>query len=273
MVDIPHDTNNDNAVPPAQHPTKSDGTLIPTHPSDRFDKLCEILGKISSKEVDVKAGKLAVLRLALDAGGHLIAIKKNDVVHGKFEPWVKEHLSCTIQTARKYMRLADNRALIEEQIETRFVFSIRGALRLINPKKPARPKHAAVNDPAASEKPYSSEALQKLSPSARAQLSANLPNDIKVEIVTHAVQAQRTADKQENANRDLASEFDRKLAWEFVGAVSKILATQARSECKIEDIKNAFNILERKLPAMDPKLSLHLVPSDFRNATKSRLHS
>ena len=120
MVNIPHDTNDDNAVPPTAS-TKSDGTLIPTHPSDRFDKLCEILGKISSKEVDVKAGKLAGLRLALDAGGHLIAIKKNDVVHGKFKPWVKEHLSCTIQTARKYMRLADNRALIEEQIETRFI--------------------------------------------------------------------------------------------------------------------------------------------------------
>jgi hypothetical protein len=248
MHDIANNARDSNVVTLTPQPHKSNGTLLPARLSDRVDKLCEILGKINSKEVDIKAGKLVVLRLALDAGGHLIAIKDDVANHRKFGAWVDANLKCTSRTASTYIKLAENRDLIEAQIGSASVFSIRGALRLINSKKPTHPKHAAVNDPAA---PYSTEALQKLSASERAQLSANLPNEIKVEIVAHAVaQTQRTTDKHETENRDLA--------WECVGAISKILATKARPECKIEDIKDALNnILKRTLPVMDHEASYH----------------
>ena len=119
-------------------------TIVPARLADRVDELCKLLGQIGCKEADVKADESAILKLALNAGDHLIAIKAA-VGHGKFGAWVKANVTCTARTATKYMRLAGGRILIEGQIGTGSDLSIRGALKLLRPPKaPPEPKPPAT---------------------------------------------------------------------------------------------------------------------------------
>ena len=191
------------------HTTTTTVNIVPSRA--RVDELRKILGQIGSKEADLKAGNRAILELALDAGDHLIAIEK-DVAHRKLGAWVKANLDFSARTARKYMRLAEGRALIEEQIGTGGSdLSIRGALRLLRPKKPAGSKQdgasteTSTETPSPKVNPYSPEALAKLSGEERARLVANLgltradvPAAVQAEIAQHgADQTRRVAANQQ----------------------------------------------------------------------------
>jgi len=56
------------------------------------------------------------LMAAMDAGDALIIAKKK-LDHGEWMPWLAEHCSVGDRSARGYMRLAENRKLIEEKIK------------------------------------------------------------------------------------------------------------------------------------------------------------
>jgi hypothetical protein len=50
--------------------------------------------------------------------GELLKEAKARVGHGNFEPWLKEHCNLSFRTARRYMKLAENRAQIEAQFKS-----------------------------------------------------------------------------------------------------------------------------------------------------------
>lgn len=48
--------------------------------------------------------------------GDLLNEAKSRVGHGNFEAWLKDHCQLTFRTARRYMKMAKNRPLIEKQL-------------------------------------------------------------------------------------------------------------------------------------------------------------
>jgi hypothetical protein len=65
--------------------------------------------------------------------GELLKEAKVRVGHGNFEPWLKEHCNLSFRTARRYMKLAENRAQIEAQFKSANVadLTVSGAQRLL----------------------------------------------------------------------------------------------------------------------------------------------
>ena len=195
--------------------------IVPDRLTDQVCQLRKILGQIGSKEADLKAGNRAILKLALDAGDRLIAIK-GEVGHGKFGAWVKANVACTARTATRYMHLAEGRALIEDQIGHKSDLSIRGALRLLNPKKPTHPKKDgfSAESPGRKVNPPA-----KLSEEERARITAaDVPAAVKVEITQHAVNQERLS-----INARLVA-MDR-----FIESIRSTEATQASEERKDAD--------------------------------------
>ena len=169
---------------------------------------------------------------------------------GKWGSWLKANFSLSMRSADDYIAVAKGWDAIEAKFSsTAAKPTLRWALGIVRQKKP-RTKKAAAPAVLTAERVCTID---------------DVPDNVKADIVKRdADQKQRTADKQEYANR---------LAWEFADAVRSILATKARPECKIEKIEDALAILTRPMPVMDSRLSVHLVKSDFKNATKPRLHS
>jgi hypothetical protein len=65
--------------------------------------------------------------------GELLKEAKVRVGHGNFEPWLKEHCNLSFRTARRYMKLAENRAQIDAQFKSANVadLTVSGAQRLL----------------------------------------------------------------------------------------------------------------------------------------------
>jgi Protein of unknown function (DUF3102) len=65
--------------------------------------------------------------------GELLKEAKARVGHGNFEPWLKEHCNLSFRTARRYMKLAENRPQIEAQFKSANVadLTLSGAQRLL----------------------------------------------------------------------------------------------------------------------------------------------
>lgn len=70
---------------------------------------------------------------AMAAGELLIEAKKQLDQHGKWMPWVTEHCAMSGRTARLYMRVARERAVIEAQNGNAANLSLRDAIALIAP--------------------------------------------------------------------------------------------------------------------------------------------
>src|SRR5262249_36631285 len=69
---------------------------------------------------------------AIDVG-ELLKEAKDRVGHGNFEAWLKEHCNLSFRTARRYMKLAENRTEIEAQFKSANVadLTLSGAQRLL----------------------------------------------------------------------------------------------------------------------------------------------
>ena len=68
--------------------------------------------------------------------GELLKEAKARVGHGNFEPWLKDNCNLSFSTARRYMKLADNRAQIEAQFKSVNVtdLTLSGAQRALTYK-------------------------------------------------------------------------------------------------------------------------------------------
>jgi DUF3102 family protein len=63
--------------------------------------------------------------------GDLLIEAKAGCKHGEWQGWLEEHFESSPQTARVYMRVADNREQIEAKRQSSGVLSIDGALKLL----------------------------------------------------------------------------------------------------------------------------------------------
>jgi hypothetical protein len=87
---------------------------------------------------------------AMAAGDLLIKVRKSEQLkHGEWEFWVKQNCGFAIETARLYIRLADNRAAIEANRQRVIGLSVRAAAKLISgPSRPQNSRASAVLAPA-----------------------------------------------------------------------------------------------------------------------------
>ena len=148
-------------------------------------------------------------------------------------------------TARKYMRLAERRALIEEQIGNRFRFEHpgRSTADQLEEARPPQAGRVSTEPPSPKVDPYSPEALAKLSAEERARLVANLgltradvPAAVQAEIAQHdADQKQRAAPSIRPMTRTAAQD-------KCLSTIRTTLATSAPPECKLETIETVFAV-------------------------------
>jgi hypothetical protein len=69
--------------------------------------------------------------------GDLLMEAKADCRHGEWQSWLAEHFEGSKRSAQAYMRLADNRELLESKSAESALLSIDGAMKLIaGPKVP-----------------------------------------------------------------------------------------------------------------------------------------
>jgi 2-succinyl-5-enolpyruvyl-6-hydroxy-3-cyclohexene-1-carboxylate synthase len=79
------------------------------------NSLVDLAARIKSEHTAVSSALKESLRHAI-AAGELLLEAKDQVPHGQWLPWLQEHCSISERTAQLYMRVAKNRAEIENQI-------------------------------------------------------------------------------------------------------------------------------------------------------------
>lgn len=89
-------------------------------------------------------------RQALDHAmrcGDLLVEAKAGCPHGEWQPWLAEHFDGSARSARGYMRLANNRELLEPKTAESAVLSIDGALKLLSGPREIRRYPPETDDP------------------------------------------------------------------------------------------------------------------------------
>ena len=79
------------------------------------NSLVDLAARIKTEHTAVSSALKERLRHAI-AAGELLLEAKDQVPHGQWLPWLQEHCSIFERTAQLYMRVAKNRAEIENQI-------------------------------------------------------------------------------------------------------------------------------------------------------------
>ncbi|MEO2047200.1 MAG: DUF3102 domain-containing protein [Pirellulales bacterium] len=67
--------------------------------------------------------------------GDLFTEAKSTCKNGEWQGWLNEHFDGSSRTARVYMRVADNRELIEAKRQSSAILSIDGAVKLLAASK------------------------------------------------------------------------------------------------------------------------------------------
>jgi hypothetical protein len=109
------------------------GNLLPI---DQSNSLGDLAARITTAHEQVGLAARNALEHAM-AAGDLLAEAKDRVGHGRWETWLKI-LNIPPRTASHYMRLAENRELIEAKSANVADLTIAAALRLIKPKQPKK---------------------------------------------------------------------------------------------------------------------------------------
>src|SRR5271163_3492730 len=79
------------------------------------NSLVDLAARIKTEHTAVSSALKESLRHAI-AAGELLLEAKDQVPHGQWLPWLQKHCSIFERTAQLYMRVAKNRAEIENQI-------------------------------------------------------------------------------------------------------------------------------------------------------------
>jgi hypothetical protein len=106
--------------------------------------LKDLAKQIHAEHLAVAVAVAKGLDHAMAAGDLLIKVRRSEQLkHGEWEFWVKQNCGIAIETARLYIRLADNRAEIEANRQRVTGLSVRAAAKLIaGPPKP-NPTHVS----------------------------------------------------------------------------------------------------------------------------------
>lgn len=126
-------------------------------PAGDLDSLAEQIKKCLANINDMAR---TCLTSAFHAGGLLNKAKAN-MDHGEWSQWLKDNCQLTERTAQRYMRLADNRQMLEAEMKSKSAtvadFTLRQAERLITARPGSKPgsksapedaKAIGGNDPA-----------------------------------------------------------------------------------------------------------------------------
>jgi len=97
--------------------------------------------KLSQMVVAARTGFTRAIEI-----GELLKQAKERVGHGNFEAWVNDHCQLSYRSARRYMKLADDRPKIEEQLKVEAPakmanvanLNVATAQRLLTPPKPTQ---------------------------------------------------------------------------------------------------------------------------------------
>jgi len=100
------------------------------------DLLPAIADEINALHAEVTAALTATLGKAMLIGGKLIEIKAS-LPHGQFGAWIVNNCQFTDRTARYYMRLAENRELVNANRKSISGLTMSGAIRLLAEPKPS----------------------------------------------------------------------------------------------------------------------------------------
>src|SRR5262249_33316454 len=78
------------------------------------NSLTDLAHRIKAEHIAVKTALNESVAHAMDAGDLLIEAK-DQVKHGEWLPWLKDHCTISKRTAQLYMKMAENRAMIEKE--------------------------------------------------------------------------------------------------------------------------------------------------------------
>ena len=101
---------------------------------ERSRHLAALAEKVRNADQRARLSMSHALDAALDAGDALIAARRL-VAHGGWADWLGQHCGVSIRMANNYIRLAENRALIDANRKRVSEMSIRAALKLLTPKR------------------------------------------------------------------------------------------------------------------------------------------
>lgn len=114
----------------------------PRTPEELAAEVMQLYAQITHHQGQAVAHMRSALFLARDAGVALRRIKiqlKNNFGHGAWEPWVKANFPFTIETARGYLRIANQwKQYIEPKLNDGATLSIDQALNIL--RKPKAPE-------------------------------------------------------------------------------------------------------------------------------------
>jgi hypothetical protein len=96
--------------------------------TDGHNRLAHLRAEIIARENEIRGHAKAGVQAAMDAGDYLTEVKAL-IGHGAFIPWVSRETGVSPRTARRFMALAANRALIEANWPRVASLSVRQACR------------------------------------------------------------------------------------------------------------------------------------------------
>jgi hypothetical protein len=97
------------------------------HPPGLSNSLTDLAFRIKAEhEASSESARRSLVHAM--AAGDLLLEAKQQLKHGQWMPWLKQHCAIPDRTARLYMRLAENRSQIGNAIAN---LSIQGAIRLL----------------------------------------------------------------------------------------------------------------------------------------------
>ncbi len=152
--------------------------------------LDDLVTQINDAHAEVERAFRIGIDHALRAGELLLQAKKQ-VLHGKWETWLKGNVSCTPRTARSYMQIA---ALDDEKRQRVADLPLREALKAITKQRPSGHAPVLVTGPGVDMAPV---AMEPTTPAQRAE-----------ELVAQLDEAMRLDD--EMTTDDLRAAFKRR---------------------------------------------------------------
>jgi hypothetical protein len=108
--------------------------IVPADPSVNLDNLAR---EVRAAHTAVGHAARNVLEHAIIAGEALIKAQ-DQLEHGQWLPWLKQHCDLSERHAQRYMTLATHRLDLEANPTRVSDLSLRGALRLLKPPSPQR---------------------------------------------------------------------------------------------------------------------------------------
>src|SRR5262249_55563185 len=93
-----------------------DAPTLPVAPAPARLSPADLAKLINEKVAQMVASARTSFTRAIEIGD-LLKQAKDRVGHGNFEAWVNDHCSFSYRSARRYMKLSDDRPKLEEQLK------------------------------------------------------------------------------------------------------------------------------------------------------------